>query len=117
MSPSRNDIRNDINDAGLDEANTTTIPCPFCQNAFTPIRSQKYATPPAARHPGVPATTLPRTGGWPAGRDPATRHHRQPVPECGTRSPADQWYPDCTQPAPRIDVGGLPPLRRTRRHQ
>src|SRR5664280_3451927 len=29
MSPSRNDIRNDINDAGLDEANTTTIPVSY----------------------------------------------------------------------------------------
>jgi hypothetical protein len=43
--PSRNDFRNDINDAGLDAATRTTIPCPFCRNAFTPIRRQKYCTP------------------------------------------------------------------------
>ena len=41
MPPSRNDNRNDINSDG----HTTTIPCPFCHSAFTPIRRQRYCTP------------------------------------------------------------------------
>ena len=107
MPPSRNDIRNDIrNDAGLDDA-TTTIPCPFCQNAFTPIRRQKYCTPACrqaawrTRHrpAPAPAVVLP----------PRTPRREITVYECSgcaTRSLGAQRCPDCNQPALRIDFGG-----------
>lgn len=110
MPPSRNDVRNDINDAGRDEATTTTIPCPFCQNAFTPIRRQKYCTPACRQagwrarhqHTPAPAVVLP----------PRTRRRQITIyecPGCATRTLGAQWCPDCNQPALRIDYGGLCP--------
>ena len=125
MPPSRNVIRNDIthpgpttnpsrnvvrNDIDLDQATSTTIPCPFCQNAFTPIRRQKYCTPACrqgawrARHQPTPS---------PAEALPPHTPRRQitiyECPRCTTRSLGQQWCPDCNQPALRIDYGGLCP--------
>ena len=111
MPPSRNDIRNDIgHDGGDNDPTTTTIPCPFCQNDFTPIRRQRYC-PPACRqgawrarhHPTpAPVVVLP----------PRTRRREITVyecPGCATRTLGAQWCPDCNQPALRIDFGGLCP--------
>jgi hypothetical protein len=101
-TPSRNDTRNEINATG------TTIPCPFCRNAFTPIRRQKYCTPACRQaawrtrhHPApAPAVVLP----------PGTPKRAITVyecPGCATRSLGVQWCPDCNQPALRIDYGGF----------
>jgi hypothetical protein len=110
MPPSRNDIRNDIDDAGLDDTTTTTVPCPFCRNAFTPIRRQTYCTPACrqaawrTRHRPAPAPAVvlpPRT--------PKREITVYECPGCATRSLGSQWCPDCNQPALRIDYGGLCP--------
>jgi hypothetical protein len=110
MPPSRNVIRNDIDDAGPAATTAATIACPFCQNAFTPIRRQKYCTPARrqaawrARHhptPAPPVILPPRTQ-----RRQITIYE---CPGCSTRSLGTQWCPDCNQPALRIDYGGLCP--------
>jgi hypothetical protein len=107
IPPSRNDIRDDVPDRGA----TVTVPCPVCRTAFTPIRRQKYCTQACRqtawriRHPNSsspPAAVLP----------PATRRRDHTVyqcPSCGTRRLGQQWCPDCTHPALRVDLGGLCP--------
>jgi len=117
MPPSRNDIRNVICDdvPGKDSGDvphtstTVTTPCPVCAQAFTPIRRQRYCTPACrqaawrARHPvPTPVVVLP----------PATRRRDITVYQCngcGTRRLGQQWCPDCTQPAVRVDIGALCP--------
>ncbi len=87
MPPSRNDFRNDINDAGPDDAATATIPCPVRRTAFTPIRRQKYRTPTcrqgawrARHHPApAPAVALPP-------RTPKRETTIYECPGCATRS-------------------------------
>lgn len=107
MPPSRNVVRNDI---GLDEATTTAILCPFCQNAFTPIRRQKYCTPACrqgawrARHHPTPLPVVA-----PPPHTPRRQITVYECPNCSTRSLGQQWCPDCNQPALRIDYGGLCP--------
>ena len=109
MPPSRNDIRNDTSASDLDPASTITNPCPVCGNPFTPIRRQRYCTPACrqaawrTRHPApTPTVVLP----------PKTRRRDITVnqcPDCGTRRLGEQWCPDCTRPAVRLDLGGLCP--------
>lgn len=109
MPPSRNDNRNDITAA--DPSSTVTTPCPVCSTPFTPIRRQRYCTPACrqaawrTRHanPAPPPTVV---------LPPATRRRDHTVyacPTCGTRRLGEQWCPDCTRPAVRVDLGGLCP--------
>jgi hypothetical protein len=108
MPPSRNDNRND-NPAADDPGGTGTTACPACGTGFTPIRRQRYCTPACrqaawrTRHPApTPVPALPA----------ATRRRDITVyqcPECGTRRLGEQWCPDCTRPALRLDLGGLCP--------
>lgn len=109
MPPSRNDNHNDITAA--DPSSTVTTPCPVCGNPFTPIRRQRYCTPACrqaawrTRHANPappPVVVLP----------PTTRRRDHTVyacPTCGTRRLGEQWCPDCTRPAVRVDLGGLCP--------
>ena len=109
MRPSRNDIRNDIHADDLSPANAVTTPCPVCGNPFTPIRRQRYCTPACrqaawrTRHPApTPIVTLPP-------KTPRRDITVYECPGCGTRRLAQQWCPDCTRPAVRLDLGGLCP--------
>ena len=128
MPPSRNDIRNDKQSAAPTPAaapttaappprndirndNQPTPHCPVCAAPFTPIRRQRYCTPACrqaawrTRHHDptpAPVPVLP----------PATRRRDHTVyqcPTCGTRRLGEQWCPDCTRPAVRLDLGGLCP--------
>jgi hypothetical protein len=111
MPPSRNDIRNDIRADDSDPNTPVTTPCPVCRSPFTPTRRQRYCTPACrqaawrARHhtpAPAPVVVLP----------PATRRRDITVyecPGCSTRRLGQQWCPDCTRPAARVDLGGLCP--------
>jgi hypothetical protein len=99
MTPSRNDMRNDVN----------TVACPVCADTFTPTRRQRYCTPACrqaawrARHPAArPAIDVP------------ARTRRRDITlyqctQCETRYLAQQYCHDCHQPCVRVDVGGLCP--------
>jgi hypothetical protein len=110
MPPSRNDIRNDVPGDMAGDGAATSISCPVCGDRFTPIRRQRYCTPACrqaswrARHAtaAAPVEVLP----------PRTRRRDHTVYEChgcGTRRLGQQWCPDCTRPAARLDLGGLCP--------
>jgi hypothetical protein len=109
MPPSRNDIRNDISTDDVDPRSAVTAPRPVCGTPFTPIRRQRYCTPACrqaawrTRHRApTPTVALP----------PTTRRRDITVyqcPDCGTRRLGEQWCPDCTRPAVRLDLGGLCP--------
>lgn len=99
MPPSRNVVRNDINDPGLGDGTATAILCPFCQNVFPPIRHQRYCTPACRQVTGhgvpvtVPAPVVvlsPRT--W---RREITIYE---CVGCATRSLGQRWLPGL-QPA------------------
>ena len=108
MPPSRNDMSSDIG-ADVDPGSVVTIPCPVCGNLFTPIRRQRYCTPACrqaawrTRHPApTPIVTLPP-------KTPRRDITVYECPGCGTRRLGQQWCPDCTRPAVRLDLGGLCP--------
>lgn len=96
---SRNDFRNDINDAGLDAATRTTIPCPFCRNAFTPIRRQKYCTPACRQAPWrTPSPPRPGASRRPAPTHPEAGDHGLRMPRLRHRQPGIPVVPGL-QPA------------------
>jgi hypothetical protein len=107
MPPTRNDMSNDIS-ADADPGSVVTIPCPVCGTPFTPTRRQRYCTPACRqaawrrRRPAAPTVVVP----------PLARRRDHTVyqcPDCGTRRLGQQWCPDCTHPAVRLDLGGLCP--------
>ena len=99
MTPSHNDMRNDMR----------SVVCPVCADTFTPIRRQRYCTPACrqaawrARHLTTrPAVVVPAV----TGRRDNTVYQ---CTACETRYLGRQYCHDCHRPCVRVDLGALCP--------
>lgn len=95
-----------------DDITTTThqLNCPVCGTVFTRIRRQRFCSPNCRKTAWARTHTPPP---HPADPVPAPRRRKDitvyQCPTCDNRYVGEQWCPDCTTPARRVDYGGYCP--------